>query len=145
MSSTEPYLKQFELELSPVQFRLALLSRDSMLVGYRDSATGKPSTVVARYRGHEQQIDGLLESVHWLLVANDVLDTPETAPKSAFSSKYLKGEAVHLVVAYSNGRTWRSVYEMHAVPDNIRSLVDQAKYLAIQSVEKPPDQADPSA
>lgn len=145
MSSTEPRLKQFELELCPRQFRLAVLSGDSMLIGYKPEGADKPQIIMSRYQGNEQKIDSLLESLQWLLVANGLMETPVTAPNCVFNPMYMKEPSVHLLVGYSDGREWGSMYFPDALPDNIRNLIDQVQYLAAQSVDKEPGEAGPTS
>ena len=142
MSSTEPRLIQFELEICPLQFRLAAKSRDGMLLGYRQEDTGKRRTVITNYQDNAQLVDAMLESLHWLLQANSVLDTPVAFPASVYNPMYMTDPSVHLVFAYSDGRKWGSMYPLEELPDNIRNLVDQVKYLAMQTLQAPADDAN---
>jgi len=135
MSSAEPRLKQFELEISPLQFRFAVLSGDNMLVGYKPGGADRPHIITTRYQGNEEKVEAMLESLQWLLVANNLPETPVTAPNCVFNPMYMRDPSVHLLFAYSDGRKWGSMYRLDSLPDNVRDLVDQVRYLAIQSVE----------
>ena len=135
MSSAEPHLKQFELEVCPQQFRLAVLAGDSMMLGFRPSGTEKPNITITRHQGNENKVESMLDSLHWLLVANNVLDTPLTAPNCVYNPMYMKDPSVHLLLAYSDGRKWGSMYVLGELPENMRNLLDQVQYMAMQSLE----------
>lgn len=145
MSTAEPHLKQFELEISPLRFRFAVRAEDSLLLGFRPEGESRPRITTTPYAGHEEQVKAMLESLHWLLVANNVLDTPLNAPNGVFNPMYTKDPSVHIMIVYSDGRRWGSMYAWDSQPDNIRNLVDQVQYLAMQSLDTPSGEATATA
>jgi hypothetical protein len=138
MSSTEaPRLTWFELEVCPLQLRLAVATGQNALFGYQPEDGSKVRSYAMRYRRNEEHFKSLLESLHWLLVANAILDTPQTAPDKAFDVQAMSVKSVHLRIAYSDGRKWASVYTEGEAPANVLTLIDQARYLGVREFEAP--------
>jgi hypothetical protein len=132
-----PRLTWFELEVCPFQFRLAVATGQNALFGYQPQDGGKVRSFAIRHRGNEEAIKSLLESLHWLLVANAIMESPQVAPEKAFDVQAMTGKAVHVRVAYSDGRRWASVYAEGEVPGNVLTLIDQARYLGAREFEGP--------
>jgi hypothetical protein len=136
MSSTEePRLTWFELEVCPYQFRLAVATGQNALFGYQPEDGGKVRSYAIVYRRNQEQVKSLLESLHWLILANGILDTAQTAPHRAFDDQALVAQSVHVRIAYSDGRQWASVYAEGEVPANVLALIDQARYLGKHEFE----------
>ena len=145
MSSTEqPRLTWFELEVCPFQFRLAVATGQNALFGYQPEDGSKVRSFAMLYRRNQEQLKSLLESLHWLIVANGILDTPQIAPEKAFDVPAMTDKSVHVRVAYSDGRKWASVYSEGEVPANVLTLIDQARYLGVREFE-PPAETKPAA
>lgn len=137
MSSTEqPRIAWFELEVCIFQLRLAVVPGHSMIYGFKTEG-GALDTVELPYEGNEQRADSLLQSLQWLVVANGILDTPETMPRAAFRMRAMNADSVHLRIAYSDGRKWSSMYLPAEVPANVHAFVEQARFLAEQEFKKP--------
>lgn len=137
MSSTEePRLTWFELEICIFQLRLAVVPGESMLYGFK-TQDGKIDSVSVPYAGNEQRLDSLLQSLHWLILANNILETPEIMPRAAFRMRAMNADSVHLRIAYSDGRKWASMYLPAEVPANVQAFLDQARFLAEQEFKKP--------
>jgi len=141
MSSTEESrLVWFELEICVFQFRLAVVPGQTTLYGFK-LEDGKIQSVQLPYQGNEQRTESLLESLHWLILANGILDLPEVMPRAAFRMRAMKAESVHLRIAYADGRKWSSLYPPAEVPPQVQALIEQARYLAEQEL-KPPAKAE---
>jgi len=138
-SNEEPRLTWFELEVCPFQFRLAVATGQNALFGYQPDDGGKVRSYGLVYRHDQQRVKSLLESLHWLLVANGILDMPQTAPEKAFDPQTMTLESVHVRIAYSDGRKWASVYRDGEVPAKVLTLIDQARYLGVNEFEPPPE------
>jgi hypothetical protein len=141
MSSAEPRIKHFELEVAPFQFRLAIRSGESVLLGYHPVEGEKLRTIISRYAGYERRCDNLLESLHWLIEANGILATPENTPDDAFSPQAMRSPSLNVMIVYSDGRQWKSTYALTAVPQNVGAFVEQVKYLAVHELDKPQEPA----
>jgi hypothetical protein len=138
MSSTEePRLTWFELEVCPFQFRLAVATGQNALFGYQPEDGGRVRSLAISYRRNEEHVKSVLESLHWLIVANGILDTPQTAPDKAFDSQAMTAKSVHVRIAYADDRKWASVYTDGEVPANVQALIDQARYLGVHEFELP--------
>jgi hypothetical protein len=138
MSSTEePRLTWFELEVCPFQFRLAVATGQNALFGYQPEDGGRVRSFAMRYRQNEQSVKSLLESLHWLILANGILDTPQTVPEKAFDPPAMTVRSVHVRIAYSDDRKWASVYTDVEAPANVQALIEQARYLGTQEFEHP--------
>jgi hypothetical protein len=137
LSSTEqPRLTWFELEICVFQLRLAVVPGQTMLYGFK-TEDGKIDSIELPYEGNEQRADSLLQSLHWLIMANGILDTPETMPRAAFRMRAMGADSVHLRVAYSDGRKWASMCLPAEVPANLHALIEQVRYLAQREFKKP--------
>ena len=137
LSSTEqPRIAWFELEICIFQLRLAVVPGRSILFGFK-SEDGQINSTELRYEGNEQLAESLLQSLHWLVLANGILDTPETMPTAVFRMRAMKAPSVHLRIAYADGRKWSSMYLPAEVPANVQAFIEQARYLAEQEFKKP--------
>jgi hypothetical protein len=137
MSTTEPRLTWFELEVCPFQFRLAVATGQNALFGYQPEDGGRVRSFAMPYRRNEEQVKSLLESLHWLILANGILDTPQTVPEKAFDPPAMTVRSVHVRIAYSDDRKWASVYTDVEAPANVQALIEQARYLGTQEFEHP--------
>jgi len=135
-ATEESRLTWFELEICVFHLRLAVARGHTMLYGFKGE-DGKITSVELPYEGNEQRADSLLESLHWLILANGILDTPQTMPRAAFSMRAMIAESVHLRIAYSDGRKWASMYLPAEVPANVQAFLEQARYMAEQELKKP--------
>ena len=144
MSTTEPRLTWFELEVCIFQLRLAVVPGQTMLYGHK-AEDGKIESSELPYEGHEQRAESLLHSLHWLVRANGILELPEIMPRAAFRMRAMKAKSVHLRIAYSDGRKWASMYLPAEVPANVQALIEQAKYLAAHEFEQPAEVAPAKA
>ena len=135
-STEEPRLTWFELEVCVFQFRLAVAPDQTALYGVK-SEDGKIHSTDLPFKGNEQRIESLLESLHWLIHANGILDLPETMPREAFLVRPMAVESVHIRIAYSDGRKWASMYLPAEVPAQVQALIEQAKYLGAQELKRP--------
>jgi hypothetical protein len=144
MSSTEaPRLTWFELEICPFRFRLAIATGQNALFGYQPEDGGKVRSYAILYRRNQERVKSLLESLHWLIVANAILETAQTSPDKAFYLQAMTDKSVHFRLAYSDGRKWASVYPEGEVPGNVQMLIDQARYLGVHEFE-PPTETKPA-
>jgi len=143
MSSTEqPHLVWFELEVCIFQCRLAMVPGQTMLYGVK-SEDGRIHRFELPYQGNEERAESLLESLHWLILANGILDLPEVMPRAAFRMRAMNQDSVHIRIAYSDGRRWASMYLPAEVPAQVQAFIEQAKYLAAQELKQAPN-AEPS-
>lgn len=144
MSTTEPRLTWFELEVCLFQFRLAVVPGQGMLYGFK-ADDGQIHSIELPYEGNEQRAQSLLESLHWLIRANGILDIPETMPRAAFRMRAMNQDSVHIRVTYSDHRKWASMYLPDEVPAKVQALIEQARYLARQEFKHAADTASSEA
>jgi len=131
----DPELILFEMQVCPSEFRFAIAPGQPLVFGYMTVASARPLTAILPYEGNEARFESLLESLHWLLVANNVLGSPQHEPKQAFVSKVMNDLSVHLRLEYSDGKKWASRYPFAELPENLQTLLEQSKYLGQQELK----------
>jgi hypothetical protein len=124
------------LEITPYQFRLAVAAGEDALLGYPPTPGERARARILKHAGNEDRCNNLLESLHWLVVANNILETQESRPRDAFKPRSMVGSSLHILIIYSDERTWRSSYGLNELPQNVASLVEQARYLALQEFDR---------
>lgn len=145
MSSTEePRLVWFELEVCPFRFRLAAVEGQVVVYGFRGE-DGQIRSMQLPYQGSELRIRGLLDSLHWLVMANGIMEMPEANSDAAFVQRNMAMDSVHIRVAYSDESVWTSAFPLAAVPPNVQALMDQVSYLAAQEFQPPTGAASQGA
>jgi hypothetical protein len=122
----------FELQICPSDYRFAVAPEQVLVFGYREGSSVRPHTVFVPYQGNEQLVQSVLESLHWLVVANDIMSLPPRDPERVFDPDYMNEPSIHIDLAYSDGQSWKSRYPLAEVPPNVQALVDQSKYLGQQ-------------
>jgi hypothetical protein len=146
MESEKPRLTWFEVQVCPRQLRFAVVVDQPALFGYLPDGEDQVRNLFMPVPGNQDRLASLLESLDWLLQVNEIPESPQQAPEQAFKQDMMRTESVHITIAYSDGTRWSSVYPLDAVPQNVRNLVEQAKYLGLRSTEEiPPEEDDEPA
>jgi hypothetical protein len=135
MSPMDAELTMFELQVCPSELRLAVALGQTALFGYKPTPRARPRAVTLRYEGNEESFKSILESLRWLLIANNVIESPQHNASSAFDPKEMNEPSLHLHVAFADGQKWGCVYPMEELPANLQSLVEQCKYLGHRDLE----------
>lgn len=122
----------FELQICPAEYRFAVAPEQALVFGYKEGSSVRPRTAVVPYQGNEQRVQSVLESLHWLVTANNITSLPQCDPQRVFDPDYMNEPSIHIHLAYSDGQIWESRYPLAEVPPNVQALVDQSKYLGQQ-------------
>ncbi len=125
----------FELQICPSDYRFAVAPEQVLVFGYKEGSDVRPRTAALPYKGNEERFQSLLESLHWLVLANDIMSLPSRDPDKVFEAKYMNDSSIHIQLAYSDGQRWKSRYPLSEVPPNVQALVDQSKYLGQQQLQ----------
>ena len=142
----DPELVLFEMQVCPSELRFAMTPGQPALFGYKPAPEARPRTVALAWEGNEHRFKSVLESLSWLLIANNVVDSPQHDGHRAFDSKYMNESVLHLAIAFADGQKWACVYPMAELPENLGALIEQCKYLGHRELETAvPGRDEPSA
>ncbi len=125
----------FELQICPSDYRFAVAPGQTLVFGYKEGSDVRPRTAALPYKGNEERFQSLLESLHWLVLANDIMGLPPRDSENVFEPNYMNEPSIHIHLAYSDGQRWKSRYPLAEVPSNVQALVDQSKYLGQQQFQ----------
>ena len=131
----DPELIVFEMQVCPTEFRFAIAPGQPLVFGYMTETSVRPLTAILAYEGNEARFESLLESLYWLLLANNVLESPQHEGKQAFVSKVMNDPSLHLRLAFADGKKWASRYPLAEVPENLQALLEQSKHLGQQELK----------
>jgi hypothetical protein len=148
VTSDSPKLTLFEMQVCPSELRLAITGGQPLVFGYKHEASAKPSSLSLMYAGNEALFAELLESLDWLVLANNILGTPQNQPEHAFEPEYMNSHSLHLRLVYGDGQKYSTLHLMDALPPNVRALLDQVLYLGQTELEQraaPQRPAQPAA
>jgi hypothetical protein len=145
MRFVDPELVLFELQVCPSEYRFAVAPGQPLLFGYKEKGEQMPRTAMLSYEGNEQRFQTLLESLHWLVLANDIMDMSPSAPDRAFLPGPMDTASIHLRIEYADGRSWSSMYSIADAPPSVQALVDQSKYLGAQELKDAMSKPAPDA
>ena len=128
-------LTWFELQLCPLQFRLAILPGQRALIGFSPVEGSEDCTALMPYAGNEAAVDGLLAALDGAIRKNRIFETEQRAPEHAFAEAAMQGASFHFRAAYSDNRRWAAVYPLDELPANVQALLEECQQLGRQTLQ----------
>jgi hypothetical protein len=121
-------LEWFELEVSPRQFRLALLPGQPVLLGSEGEGGAPGALYLVPTEEFPTQVAGLRSELLALLDASGVLSTPCAHPEKTFTKASMAARSTHIRVQ-KGGQRYQLCWEGDDVPAAAREFCERAASL----------------
>jgi hypothetical protein len=128
MSGITYRLEWFELQVCPLEFRLAVIPEQPTLIGFGGEGE-EGETALIPYEENAAAVDRLIESLDALVRRHRLFETAMRAPERCFEDDPMQTASLHLRVAYADGTRWAAMYPLAKVPANVQALLDECREL----------------
>lgn len=121
-------LTWFELQISPVEYRFAIIPKQPILIGPLGE---NESIILVRHEIDPVGYDKTVEKMDKVIQELKVLELPQINPEKCFADKAIEQETIHLRFRYSNNISWSSCYDITNVPPQILKIIEKSKDIGL--------------
>jgi hypothetical protein len=124
----------FELQVAPLEFRLAVLPGQPVLFGCAESEGQPAATWLLRVKENPNAAKAFATGLAEVIRSHPVHESPPSEPDKCFQPETLKVPSLHLRLAWADGRQWATFHPRDSIPAPMLKLVEACRRLGIEKI-----------